>query len=85
MEAQAPESAVIICARRKPEEGGFPCLPAIQDDDGIRVGNPEVMAALEHFQDCPRATTVHVWKLEYTLRSHSNYVLSLAIALTPPH
>ena len=26
MEAQASESAVIICARRKPEEGGFPCF-----------------------------------------------------------
>ena len=24
---QAPESTVIICARRKPEEGGFPGLP----------------------------------------------------------
>jgi hypothetical protein len=27
VEAQTPESAVIICARRKPEEGGFPGVP----------------------------------------------------------
>jgi hypothetical protein len=29
--AQAPESGVIICARRKPEEGGFPRLTLMTD------------------------------------------------------
>jgi hypothetical protein len=49
VEAQAPENAVIICARRKPEEGGF---PGRAFEEGLRLSIRSVVRLSNVVSEC---------------------------------
>jgi len=58
VEAQAPESALIICASRKPEEGGFPGR-AFEEDPRLSIRSVVRLSTVaSEVSKCPLARRI---------------------------